>query len=364
MAYWRRQGRLKANATIQFYESTLRKHFLPAVFKLVLIYKNRIYYPLRDDPQNTDPPLPCAPQIEAFYKHLQPLLERGVIQMPDVLFFHNVEDNLPRWCGPSANCTVPLLSIIKTVDEASGNDTDILIPQFLFLAKSTYHYPWHLKKDVAFFRGRPFCSGWWDRKFKCDFLCTRPWLAHLSQQDEEQGRGRSVLDAGIVEPHQGSSSCISRSPSVQKGIPLANHTYYKYLIHLEGMTTSFRLDMLLHTNSLVLYQNQPFLAHFTRSLRPHVHYVPFWNTTPRGQGMEDIYDVMQTLRHKDSVYPQDIQRIVREGQDFAVKYLTVSARARYLRDALQAYKSLFEDMDPFIEQLVARMRERGFRIPR
>ena len=45
------------------------------------------------------------------------------------------------------------------------------------------------------------------------------------------------------------------------------------------------------------------------------------------------------------------------------RYLTVSSRARYLRDALQSYKSLFEDMDPFIEQLVARMRERGFRIP-
>ena len=45
------------------------------------------------------------------------------------------------------------------------------------------------------------------------------------------------------------------------------------------------------------------------------------------------------------------------------RYLSLSSRARYLRDALQSYKSLFEDMDPFIEQLVARMRERGFRIP-
>ena len=55
----------------------------------------------------------------------------------------------PRWCGPDKNCTAPLLSIIKTADGAAGSDTDILIPQFLFLAKSTYHYPWHLKKDVG-----------------------------------------------------------------------------------------------------------------------------------------------------------------------------------------------------------------------
>ena len=55
----------------------------------------------------------------------------------------------PRWCGPDKNCTAPLLSIIKTADGAAGSDTDILIPQFLFLAKSTYHYPWHLKKDIG-----------------------------------------------------------------------------------------------------------------------------------------------------------------------------------------------------------------------
>ncbi|PNW73995.1 hypothetical protein CHLRE_13g581000v5 [Chlamydomonas reinhardtii] len=364
MTYWRQRGRLKANATMELYEQIMKRR-LTAVFKLVLVYKNQIYYPLRDDPQNPEPPLPCAPQIEAFYKHLQPLLERGAIKMPDVLFVHNVEDNVPRWCGPDKNCTAPLLSIIKTADGAAGSDTDILIPQFLFLAKSTYHYPWHLKKDVAFFRGRPFCSSWWDNKFKpkCDTICSRTWLAYLSMQDEEQGRGQSVLDAAIVEPWQGSSSCMPKNPPAKRGVPLANHTYFKYLIHLEGMTTSFRLDMLFHTNSLVLYQNQPFLAHFTRSLRPNVHYVPFWNTTSRGMGVEDIYDVMQAVRHTDSVHPQDIQRIIREAQTFAIKYLTVSSRARYLRDALQSYKSLFEDMDPFIEQLVARMRERGFRIP-
>ncbi|KAG2452340.1 hypothetical protein HYH02_003364 [Chlamydomonas schloesseri] len=320
----------------------MKQHFLPAVFKVVLIYK-----------------------MDAFFKQLQPLLDRGDVQMPDAVFTFNVEDNQPRWCGPSANCTVPLLSIIKTVDEASGNDTDILIPQFLYLAKSTYHYPWHLKKDVAFFRGTPFCSSWWADKFdsKCTAPCTRAWLAYLSMQDEQQGRGQSVLDVALVVPYEGSSSCITQKPPVKKHLPLANHTYYKYLLHLEGHTTSFRLGMLFHTNSLVLYQNQPFLGHYTRSLRPHVHYVPFWNTTPRGQGMEDIYDVMQAVRHKDSVFPQDIQHIIREAQQFAVKFLSLSARARYLRDALLAYKSLFEDMDPFIEQLVARMRERGFRIP-
>ena len=94
-----------------------------------------------------------------------------------------------------------------------------------------------------------------------------------------------------------------------------------------------------------------------------MHYVPFWNTTSRGMGVEDIYDVMQVgarrtfgalpiaypimrcpwspcmhgcisvkknwmcavaspiqaVRHTDSVHPQDIQRIIREAQTFAIK---------------------------------------------
>ncbi|PNW74017.1 hypothetical protein CHLRE_13g582050v5 [Chlamydomonas reinhardtii] len=80
-------------------------------------------------------------QIDACYKHLQPLLDRGDLELPDERFVHNVDDNMPRWCGPDKNCTAPLLSIIKTADGAAGIDTNILIPQFLFLAKSTYHYP-------------------------------------------------------------------------------------------------------------------------------------------------------------------------------------------------------------------------------
>jgi hypothetical protein len=37
-------------------------------------------------------------------------------------------------------------------------------------------------------------------------------------------------------------------------------------------------------------------------------------------------------------------------------------RARYWRDALIAYKSLFPDMDVFIEDLVGKLRAKGFRI--
>lgn len=41
MAYWRQRGRLKANATIELYYDIMKRHFLPAVFKVVLIYKVR-----------------------------------------------------------------------------------------------------------------------------------------------------------------------------------------------------------------------------------------------------------------------------------------------------------------------------------
>ncbi len=79
--------------------------------------------------------LGCCPQFYGFTKQIGALMDRG-LQFPNVLFVFNTEDNLPRWCGPSGqrNCTVPLISLIKTVD-ALGNDTDILVPQSAHVAE-------------------------------------------------------------------------------------------------------------------------------------------------------------------------------------------------------------------------------------
>ncbi|KXZ47842.1 hypothetical protein GPECTOR_32g454 [Gonium pectorale] len=340
LAPWLPRRPLRANDTLHLYESLMARHHLHSVFHLVLIYNNRIYWPTRTDVGGTEHPHLASPYVSAG----------------------------PRWCAPSRNCSVPLLSLIKSVGEPDGDDTDLLIPQFLNGAAAAPTYPWHMKKDVAFFRGAPFCSGYWIKRqlTRCANLCPRAYLAHLSALDADANRQPPVLDVGLVEPYvvgPGPDECVPTAPPVVPRVPLANHSYYRWLLHVEGVTASNRLSQLLLTNSLVVSQHAstPWVEWYYRSLRPGVHFVPFWNTTPAGA--DDVYDVISELRRRDAEDPSHAQRIIGAAQRFAARLTGFHARVRYLADALAAYKALFADMDPFLEQYVGQLRARGFKIP-
>ncbi|PNH10315.1 Protein O-glucosyltransferase 1 [Tetrabaena socialis] len=241
--------------------------------------------------------------------------------------------------------------------------------QFNWNPSSVYLYPWHLKKDLAYFRGVPFCSGYWHQHTaaNCTFICPRAYLSWRSFDDQRSGRPQ-LLDVGLVEPfvmpqQPGPGSpplCVPEAPPVVPRTPVADHTHYKWLLHIEGVTASSRLSQLFMTNSVVLFQQQPFVEYFYRSLKPNVHYVPFWMATPAG--IADVYDVVERLRRLDRDEPAATQRIVREAQMFATKFTSPSARAHYLLEALMAYKALFADMDAFLEGYVAGLREKGFDI--
>ncbi|PNH11214.1 KDEL motif-containing protein 2 [Tetrabaena socialis] len=118
---------------------------------------------------------------------------------------------------------------------------------------------------------------------------------------------------------------------------------------------------LMLTNSVVLFQRQPFIEYFYRSLKPWVHYIPFWNET--GRDMDDVYAVVGELRRRDAREPAAVQAIVAEAQSFAIRFTLAPARFQYLKQALQSYKELFgPSMDSFLESFVAGLRARGFAI--
>ncbi|KXZ51111.1 hypothetical protein GPECTOR_14g92 [Gonium pectorale] len=312
-----------------------------------------------------------SPQGLAFFRKVSSLLASGRRSLPNVLFTYSFEDNRPRFCAPSSGyCRkVPLLSQIKTLGEEDGDDLDILIPQWMFTPNSLYIYPWHLKKDLAFFRGEPFCSYYWAGRYRCHDACSRTGLAQLSHRDRLAGNA-TVLDVGLLErvdkevDEHGQDVnflCIKMDIPASERVPIPEHSYYKWLLHLEGITASSRLSQLMLVNSVVVMQRQPFIEYFYRSLKPNTHYVPFWNATGDWH-MDDVYEVIRELRSRDLREPQDVQRIVQAAQSFAIKYTTPLARLKYLRDALVAYKSLFPGMDSFLESYVAGMRKRGFDI--
>ncbi|PNH09244.1 O-glucosyltransferase rumi [Tetrabaena socialis] len=109
---------------------------------------------------------------------------------------------------------------------------------------------------------------------------------------------------------------MPEAPPVVPRTPLAHHSYYKWLLHLEGISASSRLSQLFLTNSVVLLQQQPFIEYFYRSLRAWTHYVPFWNgSSPSGMG--DVYGVVEALRRREAEQPETLQAIVRAAQGFA-----------------------------------------------
>ncbi|KAG2497138.1 hypothetical protein HYH03_004729 [Edaphochlamys debaryana] len=244
----------------------------------------------------------------------------------------------------------------------------------LFFGGNTfYSLPWHLKRDQAYFRGIPFCSGIWKQTVPgCAVACPRTFYAWRSDLDARTNRTPSYLDVGIVEPphmpwvndtneKQGYINCNPDALPVFERTAMSRHAKYKYLLHLEGIAYSSRLSQLMLTNSLVLFQRQPFLEWFYRSLRPGVHYVPFWNATifANNGSLLDVYDIIDDLRRRDEKDPRDLQRMITAANNFAMKFTTATGRARYLREALTAYRALFIDMDPYLEQFVAGLKAQG-----
>ena len=67
------------------------------------------------------------------------------------------------------------------------------------------------------------------------------------------------------------------------------------------------------------FRNSPASPKLRRSLRPWVHYVPFWNATgPGGEpAMDDVYGVLEDVRRLDREQPVRVQQIIANGQAVA-----------------------------------------------
>ncbi|GLI69708.1 hypothetical protein VaNZ11_014215 [Volvox africanus] len=370
MAHWHARAPLAAADILKAYNMTLTSMNIPAVIQLALIYNNVLYWPRRPDPNGGEPTRHWASSfVVHFHRRMTAALASGRLKLPNVLFIYNTDDNAPRFNAPGRMLPVPMLSLIKSQGLEDGDDLDVLVPQMYLIQTSVFNVPWHLKIDRAFFRGIGFCSGRWAKRYGYKDACARLYLSHLSNRDKEGGNG-TALDCGLVEywSHRVDKPgmSITYDLPVLNRVPFANHTYYKWLLHIEGITASSRLGQLFYTNSLVIAQRSPFLEYFYRSLRPWTHYVPFWNATARDGtplGMDDVYGTLEELRHIDRERPEELQQIVAAANNFAIRFLSPFSRLLYYQEVLFQYTGLFPDMDNFLESYVNGLRSQGWKIP-
>eukprot|EP00198_Chlamydomonas_reinhardtii_P007381 XP_001696717.1 predicted protein [Chlamydomonas reinhardtii] len=352
LAVWRTRAPLRTAAVLEQFD---------AYKELLLVYNNTLYWLDRPDPNGPEPDQRWASMMTA-------ALQSGRVQLPNCLLIYITDDNIFRFGDPRRNQTAPHFALMKSIGHPGAEDLDILLPQMRDVSDSLHMVPWHLKKDLAFFRGVPTCTGKWVERYGYLDTCPRAVLSYYTDRDNKAGNG-TVLDVAITEPYQYRSkanSSIAYEPPVKTGVPIPQWSRYKWLLNLEGLVAAYRLSQPLMTvNSLVLFQRVPYMEYFYRSIHPWQHYVPFWNATgPDGapRGMDDVYDVIRELRRLDAEEPAKIQQIIANAQTFVTRFLTNHMRIAYYRAALEQYKALFPDMDQFIADYLPQLRAKGWKI--
>ena len=125
----------------------------------------------------------------------------------------------------------------------------------------------------------------------------------------------------------------------------ADHARFKFLLSLDGATVAGRFAKLLHTNSVVLKEESPWVEYFYYSLQPGVHYLPIFS-----RSMYDLFDAVRDYSDARS----EMEAVTKAAQDFSEKYLCPSARALYWQQALLSYVALFESgqMENYIENML------------
>lgn len=153
-----------------------------------------------------------------------------------------------------------------------------------------YTVPWEKKVPKLFFRGGPYChtleSPYVDWSFVERALphwrqCSRalffnvsgffPGFAHLADCAMRGGTpktGRGGLGASyVLDKDQGSADFVS----------VPDHSKFRFLLALDGLTVSQRFSKLFFTNSVVFKEVSAWEEFFYDALHPWVHYVPILN---------------------------------------------------------------------------------------
>jgi hypothetical protein len=76
---------------------------------------------------------------------------------------------------------------------------------------------------------------------------------------------RTVCSLGALAGHAAADRRARACPHLQRQYThLREHARYRYLLHLDGLSASYRLGLLLSTDSLVLRQRSPYIEYLSR----------------------------------------------------------------------------------------------------
>lgn len=224
---------------------------------------------------------------------------------------------------------LPILSM-----SSNENFSDILIPtyedwirvqnkenKFFVKARQIYdnkisNIPWKNKKPTAVFRGSSTGEG-----VTID-TNQRLKVAYLSSITELDNNNIPYLDAGITkwnlrpkklmgEKYLKVIDINSMPFSLVNKLSPYEQSEYKYIIHIDGHVSAFRLSYQLSLNSVILLVKSKWNTWFSNLLVPFVHYIPV------KEDLSDLIDQIKWCRNNDTI----CENIVYNAKCFYNNYL-------------------------------------------
>ncbi len=280
-----------------------------------------------------------VPNLEFFVNRRDfPLLKRNKTEPYDHIFdsdsfpllSHNYEKYAPILSSVShdefADLAIPTIDDWARVKASEGayfeKTQNRQFPEnFLF--------PWKKKIPVAVFRGASTGCG--------TTIETNPRLkiAHLSSLQRKDQYGNLYLDAGITDwnlrPRK-MKHCkylqtieIDTLPfSLVPKLTPEQQSEFKYLIHIQGHVSAFRLSLEMNMGSVILLVESQYHLWFFNKLEPYKHYVPV-----KGD-LSDIYEKIDWCKQND----EQCQEIVKNCRQFYSTHLSKDAIFGFLQNLL------------------------------
>lgn len=168
------------------------------------------------------------------------------------------------------------------------------------IIRSNINKNWDSKKPIAIFRGASTGKGVTietNPRLKASYISSKNYI------DEKDNL--IYLDAGItkwnVRPRKilGSNKLetinIESLPfSLVDEMPIELQSNYKYILHINGHVSAFRLSVELSLHSVILIVETEWKTWYSHMLKPYIHYVPIKND------LSDLIDKIKWCKNNDS----------------------------------------------------------------
>lgn len=321
----------------------------------------RYEYPVGE----TDTNIPCLKDmLTELCKHRTvPDIEFFINKRDFPLLTHNKTEPYTHIWGDNKPLVSHCYNKYAPIMSMSSNEhySDVLIPTYddwirtqqiksKYYTRASQNYPekfdieWDSKKPMAVFRGSSTGYGVTvkdnQRLLACKIGLDNPEL----------------IDAGItkwnVRPkkYTNSSYLVNIEPKnipfkISKTMTPYEQSRYKYIIHIDGHTTSFRLSLELAMGSVILMVKSDWKMWYSEFLKPYVHYIPV------KADLSDLVDQIKWCVNNDDACKQ----IANCALDFYNYYLTEDGILDHLQHTLISIKTQignyrYLETDPLLVQ--------------